>query len=301
VKLAVYNDYRVGLVEGDAIYDVTSAVPGASERWPQTFMNGLIADWVQAEPHVVAARAAAHAVPLASVVLLAPNPCPVHVVAAPANYRKHIAEMGAMAVTPKSRTAREQGFFLKASASVTGCGRGIELPKGSRRRFDHESELAVVIGRKTRNVGREDALRAVFGYTALIDVTMRIEPDGRAEERVMRKSFETFTPLGPWIVTADELGDPSNLRNQLFVNGTCRQDATTADLIVDVPDLISLVSSVMTLHPGDVIATGTPAGIGPIVSGDVVTVRIERIGEMRVTVSETPDLPAIAPWEAVPA
>ncbi len=301
MRLAVYDDYRVGLVEGDAIYDVTSAVSGASGRWPQTFMNALIADWAQAEPRIAAARAASRAVALASVTLLAPNPCPLHIVAAPANYRKHLAEMGAMAVTPKGRTAREQGFFLKAPASLTGCGRGIELPKGSARRFDHESELAVVIGRETRNVRRDDALRAVFGYTCLIDVTMRIEPDGRAEERVMRKSFETFTPLGPWIVTADELGDPSNLRNQLFVNGTCRQDASTADMIVDVPELISLASSVMTLHPGDVIATGTPAGIGPIVSGDVVTIRIERIGEMRVAVSETPEVPAVAPWEAVPA
>jgi 2-keto-4-pentenoate hydratase/2-oxohepta-3-ene-1,7-dioic acid hydratase in catechol pathway len=301
VKLAVFDNYRVGVVEGESLYDITAAVPGAGPQWPPTFMNGLIADWRAAEPAVLAARAGAAPIPLASVSLLAPNPCPIHVVAAPANYRKHIAEMGALQVTPAGRTARQQGFFLKASASVTGQSRGIELPKGSERRFDHESELAVIIGRTTRNVGREDALASVFGYTCLIDVTMRIAPDGRAEERVMRKSFETFTPLGPWIVTADELGDPSRLHNQLFVNGECRQDATTADLIVDVPDLISFVSSVMTLQPGDVIATGTPHGIGPIAPGDTVAIRIERIGEMQVTVSETADAPAMSPWETVPA
>jgi 2-keto-4-pentenoate hydratase/2-oxohepta-3-ene-1,7-dioic acid hydratase in catechol pathway len=298
VKLAVYDDYRVGVVEGDAVYDVTAAVPGASGAWPPVFINMLIDDWANAHARIVAARQSAAPTALASVSLLAPNPCPVHVVAAPANYRKHIAEMGALTVTPKGRTAREQGFFLKASASITGAGRGIELPKGSRRRYDHESELAVVIGRTTRNVTRETAMESVFGYSCLVDVTMRIEPDGRAEERVMRKSLETFTPLGPWIVTADELGDPSNLHNQLFVNGECRQDATTADLIVDVPDLIAYVSSVMTLHPGDVIATGTPSGIGPIAPGDEVAIRIERVGEMRLKVTETPQAPAAPFWEA---
>jgi 2-keto-4-pentenoate hydratase/2-oxohepta-3-ene-1,7-dioic acid hydratase in catechol pathway len=298
MKLAVFDEYRVGVVEQDYVYDVTSAVPSASGVWPPVFINTLIADWPQALARVTAARADARPIPLASVTLLPPNPCPVHVVAAPGNYRKHIAEMGALAVTPKARTAREQGFFLKSSASLTGVGGGIQLPRGSRRRFDHESELAVVIGRETRNVHRDDALDAVFGYTCLVDVTMRIEPDGRAEERVMRKSFDTFTPIGPWIVTADELGDPSNLHNQLFVNGECRQDATTADLIVDVPDLICMISSVMTLHPGDIIATGTPAGVGPIASGDIVTIRIERIGEMRLQVTETDEPPALPFWEA---
>ena len=297
MKIAVFDDYRVGVVEDDLIYDVSSAVPAASGTWPPVFMNSLIGDWAARAPGIVAARANATPKPLSSVALMPPNPCPVHVVAAPGNYRKHLAEMGALRVTPKARTAREQGFFLKSSASLSGAGTGIRLPQGSRRRFDHESELAVVIGRTTRNVQRENALESVFGYTCLVDVTMRIEPDGRAEERVMRKSFDTFTPLGPWIVTADELGDPSNLKNQLFVNDECRQDATTADLIVDVPELISLVSSVMTLHPGDVIATGTPEGIGPIAIGDVVTIRIERIGEMRLRVSATEEPAANPFWE----
>jgi 2-keto-4-pentenoate hydratase/2-oxohepta-3-ene-1,7-dioic acid hydratase in catechol pathway len=296
VKIAVFDDYRVGIVEGDLIYDVTSAVPGASGDWPPVFMNTLIRDWSTQAPAIAAARAAATPRPLASVALLPPNPCPIHVVAAPANYAKHIAEMGALRVTKSGRTAREQGFFMKATASLSGVSGGIRLPQASRRRYDHESELAVIIGRTTRNASRADALASVFGYSCLVDVTMRIEPDGRAEERVMRKSLETFTPLGPWIVTADELGDPSGLKNQLFVNDQLRQDATTADMIVDVPDLIVLISSVMTLHPGDVIATGTPDGIGPIAIGDVVTIRIERVGEMRLQVGAAE--PASNPfWE----
>lgn len=291
MKIAVFDDYRVGLVEGESIYDVTAAIPNASEAWPPVFMNQAIASWDKLLPQVREARRSALAIPLASVKLLPPNPCPVHLVAAPANYRKHIAEMGAMAVTRKGRSAREQGFFMKASASVSGPARGIELPKGSTRRFDHESELAVVIGKTARNVKRENALDHVFGYSCLVDVTMRIVKDVAEEERVMRKSFDTFTPLGPWIVTADEVGDPQGLSNQLFVNGECRQDANTRDMIVGVAELIELVSSVMTLYPGDVIASGTPEGIGPIKAGDKVTIRIERVGEMTVDVRETADQP----------
>src|SRR5881275_152113 len=135
MKIAVFNDYRVGLVEGDSIYDVTSAIPNASGAWPPVFMTQAIASWASLLPQVREARRSTQPIPLASVKLLPPNPCPVHVVAAPANYRKHIAEMGAMAVTKKGRSAREQGFFMKASGSLTGPARGIELPRGSGRRF----------------------------------------------------------------------------------------------------------------------------------------------------------------------
>ena len=291
MKIAVFNDYRVGLVEGDLIFDVTAAIPNASGAWPPVFMTQAIAAWDKLLPHVQQARCSARPIALASVNLLPPNPCPVHVVAAPANYRKHIAEMGTLAVTKKGRSVREQGFFMKSTASLTGPARGIELPRGSGRRFDHESELAVVIGKVTRNVTREQALASVFGYSCLIDVTMRIEKDVAEEERVMRKSFDTFTPMGPWIVTADEVGDPQQLTNQLFVNGECRQDANTSDMIVGVAELIELVSSVMTLYPGDVIASGTPEGIGPIQAGDKVSIRIARVGEMTVEVRETEAVP----------
>lgn len=290
MKLALFDDYRIGVVEDEVVYDVTGAVPGTGSR-PPVFVNALIAQWAERGPELARARERAKPRPLAEVRLLPPSPCPAQILAAPGNYRKHLAEMGALSVTPKGRTAREQGFFLKSPASLTASGRGIELPKGSLRRFDHECELAVIIGRETRNVSRANALANVFGYSCLIDVTMRIDPDGRSEERSMRKSFETFTPLGPWIVTADELGDPADLRSELLVNGERRQEATTADLIVTVPEMIELASSVVTLYPGDVIAMGTPEGIGPIRPGDEVTIRIERIGEMRLMVGETPAQP----------
>ena len=285
MKLAVYEGHRVGVVDGDNLYDVTDAVPGAGPAWPPMYMNSLIANWRDLGPKVAARRATASAVPLSSVKLLPPNPCPVHVIAAPANYRKHIGEIGARSVS-KGRSADQMGFFMKATASLVGAGGAIELPKGSTRRFDHESELAVIVGKRARNVPRAEAMDYVFGYSCLIDVTMRIEPGVAEEERVTRKSFETFTPLGPWIVTADEVPDPHALRNQLWVNDQPKQDANTRDMIVNIPALIELISSVMTLNPGDVIASGTPEGVGPIAPGDNVRIGIESVGEMTLPVVE---------------
>lgn len=288
MKLAVFGDHRVGIVEGDLIYDVTDAVPGAGPAWPPMYMNSLIANWGSLGQQVAETRRTAKATQLASVSLLPPNPCPVHVIAAPANYRKHIGEIGARSVS-KGRSADQMGFFMKATASLVGAGGAIQLPKGSTRRFDHESELAVIIGRRARNVPRARAMEHVFGYSCLIDVTMRIEPGVAEEERVTRKSFETFTPLGPWLVTADEVPDPHVLRNRLWVNGEPKQDANTRDMIVNIPALIELISSVMTLNPGDVIASGTPEGVGPIAPGDSVRIGIESVGEMTLPVIEAPE------------
>src|SRR5215212_5143625 len=240
MKLAVYEGHRVGIVEGDELFDVTDSVEGAGPGWPPMYMNRLIANWQTAGPKLAERRRTATGIPLSSVTLLAPNPCPVHVIAAPANYRKHIREMGSLSVS-KGRSAEQMGFFMKSTASVVGAGGAIELPKGSTRRFDHESELAVIIGRRARNVPRARAMEHVFGYSCLIDVTMRIEPGVAEEERVTRKSFETFTPLGPWIVIADEVDDPHALRNRLWVDGVSKQDANTRDMLVNIPALIELV------------------------------------------------------------
>ncbi len=287
MKLASFNDHRIGVVMGDRVHDVTACVPAALDTLPAQRMRWLIEHWsetrFQVESIVAAGRGS---ITLDSVALLAPVPAPAHVFAAPVNYQKHIGELGNRAVSKKGRSAREQGFFLKAPASVVGPSEGITLPRGSQRRFDHESELAVVIGRGGRNIPRAQALDHVFGYTCLMDLTMRIEPGTGEEERSMRKSFASFTPMGPWLVTQDEVGDAGALRNSLSVNGEVRQDANTRDLIVGIAELIELVSSVLPLQPGDVIATGTPDGVGPIVAGDEVTIEIERVGRMTLTVRE---------------
>lgn len=200
-------------------------------------------------------------------------PDPSKIVAAPVNYRDHQAEM------MEDFHIDALGVFLKAPSSVIGCGGVIELPYTDRR-FDQEGELAVVIGRITRNVAVADALEAVAGYTCLLDITMR-----GGEDRSTRKSFNTFTPVGPQLVTADQVGDVAALRLRTTVNGTLRQDADIADLIWDVPRLISYASSVMTLYPGDIVTTGTPAGVGQIFHGDTITVEIGGVGNLTMAVS----------------
>lgn len=286
MKIACFDDYRVGVVESDKVYDMTARLPTFLDHLPRQRINWLVANWEAMAPVFGLWREHGVAAPLASVRLLPPNPAPQHLFAAPANYRKHIGELGERAVTAGGRSAREQGFFLKAPGSLVGAGGVIVVPRGSARRFDHESELAVIIDREARNVPRDRAMDYVFGYSCLIDATMRIEKGVDEEERSMRKSFETFTPMGPYLVTADEVMNPGALQNRLWVNGELRQQANTADMIVDIAELIELVSSVLTLQPGDVIATGTPEGVGPFVAGDAVKIEIETVGSMTLCVQE---------------
>ena len=295
MKIASFNDFRVGVVDGEQIHDMTAALPPFLAELPRQRINWLVAHWDELRERFTGYREAAPAVPLASVKLLAANPAPQHVFAAPANYQKHIGELGERAVTKGGRSAREQGFFLKAPGSLVGAGGALLLPRGSERRFDHESELAVIISREARNVPRERALDHVFGYACLIDATMRIDKGVAEEERSMRKSFETFTPLGPWIVTADEVPEPEALANRLWVNGALRQEASTADMIVGIAELIELISSVLPIQPGDVIATGTPEGVGSFAPGDTLRIAIEGVGDMRVQVSER-EAPAPRPF-----
>jgi len=286
MKLVSFNDYLVGVVADNLVHDVTSHVPAAFDAFPQHRMRWLIEHWADIRTNILDSYSRAPAWPLASVRLLAPVPHPPHIFAAPANYQKHIGELQERAVTKKGRSAREQGFFLKAPASIVGPADVVRLPKGSKRRFDHESELAVIIGKAGRNIPRADAMDYVFGYSCLMDLTMRIEPGVGEEERSMRKSFASFTPMGPWVVTPDEVGDAGALNNRLLVNGEVRQDANTRDLIVGIAELVELISSVLPLQPGDVIATGTPEGVGVISAGDALTISIERIGEMTLRVQE---------------
>jgi 2-keto-4-pentenoate hydratase/2-oxohepta-3-ene-1,7-dioic acid hydratase in catechol pathway len=284
MKLAVFDDNRLAIAEGDSLYDVTKAIPNHRGPWPPVFMQQIIADWPAMAPRLAAARQGAAAIPRASVTLRSPIPFTGNIVAAPANYTKHVGELGDRGITAKGNSARDVGFFLKATSSLSGADEPIVLPVNSGRRFDHETELGVVIGRTCRNVRREEALGYVFGYACLIDLSMRIEPGRPAEERCTRKSFDSFTPLGPWIVTADEVPDPQSLSNRLWVNDELRQEANTSEMTVGVAELIELISSVMTLRPGDVIASGTPQGVGPVVPGDRVTIEIERVGRMTLNV-----------------
>ncbi|MFL6074896.1 MAG: fumarylacetoacetate hydrolase family protein [Mycobacteriales bacterium] len=287
MRLAVFRDggaaaYRLGVVSGDSVTDVTSPL-GVAGGWPDGPLprllehGGRLADVVNG----AVGDAVRHGQPrrLADLRLAAPVPRPGKVIGAPVNYRDHQAEM------ESPTTLAELGVFLKAPSSVIGPGDSVRLPYTDRR-TDQEAELAVVVGRTARHVSAAEAPGVVAGYTCALDMTVR-----GGEDRSTRKSFDTFCPLGPWLVTPDEVGDPGALRLRCWVGDELRQDARTADMIFDVPHLIAYASAVMTLHPGDVLVTGTPAGVGPVADGDTVTVEIERIGRLEVTVTAAGAVP----------
>ncbi|MGI9615310.1 MAG: fumarylacetoacetate hydrolase family protein [Acidimicrobiales bacterium] len=204
-----------------------------------------------------------------------PIPRPSKIVGIPVNYVDHQREMNA------EHTVAGLGFFLKSPSSVIGPDGEVVLPF-PHRRTDQEAELGVVIGRRASFVDRRDALDHVFGYTCLVDVTVR-----GSEERSTRKSFAGFTPIGPWITTADEIPDPTTLRIRGWVNDELRQDESTEKMVYGVAELIEFISSVVTLEVGDILATGTPAGVGPVTAGDVIRVAIDSVGTLEVPVVQS--------------
>ncbi|HTY36505.1 MAG TPA: fumarylacetoacetate hydrolase family protein [Bacteroidota bacterium] len=209
-------------------------------------------------------------------VLKAPILRPPKIVALGLNYALHAKEGNA--AVPK-----EPIIFMKAGSSVIGPGDTILLPRGLGR-MDHEVELAVVIGRRASGAKKKDALSYVAGYTVLNDVTARELQTSDLEEKhpwFRSKSFDTFTPLGPWIVTADEIGSPIELALECRVNKKVRQKSNTKNMVFDVPTQIEFISKFIALEPGDILSTGTPHGIGPIAEGDEVVCSIKGIGELK--------------------
>jgi 2-keto-4-pentenoate hydratase/2-oxohepta-3-ene-1,7-dioic acid hydratase in catechol pathway len=208
--------------------------------------------------------------------LLAPVPRPNRILAIGRNYAEHAREQGA-------QVAEEPIVFLKASTSVIGPGAAIAIPEWLGR-VDFEAELLVVLGRGGRYVSEANAMDLVAGYTVFNDVTAR-EQQRKDQERkhpwFRSKSMDTFGPMGPYLVTADEVPDPHALRVTCTVNGETRQDDTTGSMVYRIPHLIAFLSRWFALEPGDVIATGTPSGIGPIVPGDVVECTVTGVGTLR--------------------
>lgn len=281
MKLCRFNDGRLGIVEGEIIRDVTRALSVLpTHSYPLPTFDPMIAaiDEVRA---VADALTGAPTLRLDEVTLLSPIANPGKLVAAPVNYQAHLDEAIADESTfsrAHVRRIQETGLFLKATSSLIGAGEPIRIAHADRR-TDHEVELAVIIGRRCHRATRAEALSYVAGYCIGLDITIR-----GPEERSLRKSLDTYSVLGPWMITADELGDPSGREMRLEVDGMPRQHANTRDLLMDVPALIEFASAYYTLMPGDVIFTGTPEGVGPIEPGQIITAAIEGIGTMRVEV-----------------
>jgi 2-keto-4-pentenoate hydratase/2-oxohepta-3-ene-1,7-dioic acid hydratase in catechol pathway len=262
MRLGVFDAYRVGVVDGEEIADISSLIP----RWAEGdvyAMTRLIGDWDTLRGSVERGLKSAPRKRLSSVKLRAPQPAPMQLLAAPSNYRAHVKEMRERKDTgPESRggkTANELGFFMKANGSISGQQDPITLPLKTLpgRLFEHEGEIAFVIGKRAQGVKPEDAVKHIFGYTIMVDATLRGTPEV-SEERVQRKSFASFSPMGPFITTADEMGDWRDISVQLWLNGEQRQDAKAIDMIVDIPNLLSRASYVMPLFSGDVYTTGSP-------------------------------------------
>lgn len=282
MRLCRFDDDHLGLVLGDEVADVSAVLAALpSVRWPVPRGDLLIAQLDKLRPEILKAAPSAPRVPLARCHLNSPVANPTKIIAAPVNYQKHIDEAKAdrqINVGNDVRTIDYYGLFLKANSSLVGASDGVTV-RMRERRHDHEAELAVVIGRECRDVRRETALDCVAGYAVALDMTVR-----GSEDRSFRKSPDTYSVLGPWLITRDEVADPGKLDLWLQVNGQDRQRTNTRNLIYDVPRLIEYASSFYTLFPGDIIMTGTPEGVGPVVPGDVIEVGIDGIGTMRVRV-----------------
>ena len=287
MKICRFGDNRLGLVENDgadySIRDVSAVLarlPAVTYPFPRH--DALIAHLAELRPEIERTAKSAKAVPVEKVKLLSPLANPGKIIAAPVNYKKHLEEALADKGIHHGNLVQEihkAGMFLKATSALVGPGEGVKLVHTDRRN-DHECELAVIIGKRAKNVSAADAMGCVAGYAIGLDMTIR-----GPEERSLRKSPDSYAVLGPWLVTADEVPDPGKLALKLTVNGEVRQDAHTSDLILTVAQLIEWGSSFYTLHPGDVILTGTPQGVGPVRPGDVMVASIERIGSMLVQIT----------------
>ncbi len=269
----------LGVVAGEEVADLSGAgLPAEPAR--------ALAEAGRAAVEAAAGNAPRRA--LAELTLLSPA-TPRKYLAIALNYADHIAEMGMEA--PEVPV-----FFNKQATCVVGPGADVHMPKVSTF-LDYEAELAIVIGARCRHVPVERAHEAIAGFTCANDLSVR-DWQGRARTMTLGKSFDTHGPLGPWLVTPDEVGDPQDLRIRCFVDEELRQDASTAEMVFDCAQQVAHLSEAFTLEPGDTIATGTPAGVGlgrkPVREnilhvGQTVQVEIERIGELVNTVVAEPD------------
>ncbi|MDX3894987.1 fumarylacetoacetate hydrolase family protein [Pusillimonas sp.] len=282
MRICRFNEDRLGVVKDGLVFDVTAALNVLpASRYPLPSCDPLIANLDRVRKEIETLLPSAGQSALEDVQLLSPIANPGKLIAAPVNYIKHLEEARAdpgVHHNGKVEEIQRIGLFLKANSSMVGAAEGVAL-RHPERRNDHEIELAVIIGKEGVGISRTEAWNHIAGYCIGLDMTVR-----GPEERSMRKSVDSYSVLGPWLVTADEISDPANLDFQIAVNGEVKQRANTKDLIIGIPELIEFASSFYTLHPGDVIFTGTPEGVGPVAAGDVMVAEFDKIGSMKVAV-----------------
>jgi 2,4-didehydro-3-deoxy-L-rhamnonate hydrolase len=285
MRICWYNDNRLGLVKGDRVHDVTKALEKLPRlTYPYPKGDPLIANLDKLKPDILAAADGAASVAVKDAKFLSPVQAPSKIIGTPTNYMDHRQEAAAQRDVFGGGTNRytgsieEQGLFLKANSALIGPGEGVRL-RFPDRRTDHEMELGVVIGKKASNIGKAEALSIVAGYAIALDMVVR-----GSQDRSFRKSIDTYAVLGPWMVTAEEIPDPQNLDFSLAVNGDVKQKSNTKMMIMDLVTQISWASSYYTLWPGDIIMSGTCAGVSQVKPGDVMHCEIEKIGATDVRV-----------------
>jgi 2-keto-4-pentenoate hydratase/2-oxohepta-3-ene-1,7-dioic acid hydratase in catechol pathway len=276
VKILFFDDFRLGVLQADIVVDVTDLVRDVPRVGPHDLINGLIARFGEYRGRLEEAARRGAGVPLATVRVRPPLPRPASIVCMAVNYM----EDGTRA-QPAPINA-----FLKSPSSVIGDGDTMVLPDVPATIFEGEAEVAVVIGTRASHVSAADAMRHVFGYVNFIDGSARgLPPAGNTFYQM--KSRDTFAPMGPWIVTADEVADPHRLPVRLWVNGVLKQDFSTSDMAHRIPRCLEWVTSIHALEPGDVLATGTNhRGLSALQDGDLVELETPPLGRLRIHIRD---------------
>src|SRR3989440_3533865 len=276
MKIVFFDEFKLGVLKGDAVVDVSRAVQDIPHLGPQDIIRGVIERWAEFRPKLEAAAAQERGVPLDRVKLRPPLPKPTKVVCMAVNY---------MEAGPRSEPAPINAF-LKSPSAIIGDGDTMVLPDVPATIFEGEAEMAVIIGKRASHVSAANAMSYVFGYTNFIDGSARgLLPPGNTFYQM--KSRDTFAPLGPWLVTADEIADPHQRQIRLSVNGTVKQNFNTNDMAHKIPRCIEWVTSIHTLEPGDVLATGTNhRGLSAFQDSDVIELECEGLGRLRIKVRD---------------
>ena len=280
----MYDGGKLGLVKDGRVYDVSAALaalPANEKPWLANRGDPVVANLDRLKPAILEASPGASSKPVEEATFLSPVQHPTKIIGVPVNYHAHVEEAEADVATFSDRfrgSIEQQGFFLKAVSALVGPGEGITL-RFPDRRNDHEMELGVVIGRTASNIGVDEAISIIAGYAIALDMVVR-----GPEDRSLRKSIDSYAVLGPWLVTADEVADPETLDFFLKVNGEMRQASNTSRMIMKIAEQIAFASRFYTLHPGDIIMTGTCEGVGPVTAGDTITCGIDGIADMTVAI-----------------
>ena len=276
MKILFFDDFKLGVLNGDAVVDVSRVVQDIPRLGPQDVIRGVIERFAELRPRLEAAAAQERGVPLDRVKIRPPLPKPTNIVCMAVNYMEDGTR-----TEPAPINA-----FLKSPSAVIGHGDTMVLPDAPATIFEGEAEMAVIIGKQASHVSAATAMSYVFGYTNFIDGSARgLPPAGNTFYQM--KSRDTFAPIGPFLVTADEVADPHRLQIRLSVNGTVKQNFNTDDMAHKIPRCLEWVTSIHTLEPGDVVATGTNhRGLSAFQDGDVIEVETQGLGKLRFNVRD---------------